>query len=78
MQELSSTLGLSKDELEQSVDPKSIRKTCRNVLRKVFKAELANPEIPYSQVLLNEEVMSAIRRKYKGFQDVYVKLFDFP
>lgn len=78
VQELSSTLGLSKDELEQSIDEKSIRKTCRNVLRKVFKAELADPEISYSQVLLNEEVMSAIRRKYKGFQDVYVKHFDFP
>ena len=78
VQELSSTLGLSKDELEQSVDEKSIRKTFRNVLRKVFKAELANPEIPYSQVLLNEVAMSAIRRKYKGFQDVYVKLLHFP
>jgi hypothetical protein len=78
VQELTNTLGLSKDELEQSVDQKSIRKTCRNVLRKVFKAELANPEIPYSQVLLNEEIMSAIRRKYTGYQDVYVTLFEFP
>jgi hypothetical protein len=68
--EMIDTLSLNEEELERCVDHKSIRKTCRNVVRKVFKSQVMDSNIPYSEILSNETVMTAIRGNFYELKSV--------
>lgn len=56
-------LALSEDELLQCTDSKSIRNTCRRVVRVVFKDELSNPRVHFRSVLRQTEKVGAVRGK---------------
>lgn len=56
-------LAMSEDELLQCTDPRSIRNTCRKVVRVVFKDELSNPKIHFRSVLQQTQKVGAIRGK---------------
>lgn len=57
------TLAMSEDELTQCTDPKSIRSTCRRIVRIVFKKELENAQVHFRSVLQQEKKIAAIRGK---------------
>ena len=60
------TLKLSEAELDECTDKKSIRNTCRKLLRRVFKIELADPNIHFGKILKGQaSKVTAIRRKFK-------------
>lgn len=60
------TLKLSDAELDECTDKKSIRNTCRKVVRHVFKIELGDPTVPFGKILKEQaSKINAIRRKLK-------------
>ena len=60
------TLALSEAELDECNDVRSIRNTCRKLLRRIFQKELADPNIHFGKILKeNSSKTTAIRRKFK-------------
>lgn len=58
------TLALSESELDECTDSKSIRSTCRKLVRRVFQKQLADPNIHFGKVLKKKsKKVAAIRRK---------------
>ena len=56
-------LALSEAELEECKDAKSIRNTCRKVVRLVFHQQLADPNVSFGDVLKEKKMIAAIRSK---------------
>ena len=56
---------MSEAELDECVDKRSIRSTCRKVVRVVFKEELADPSIHFAQVLERKDKLASIRGTVK-------------
>lgn len=52
---------MSEAELGECVDERSIRSTCRKVLRVVFKEELRDPSIRFANILERKDKLAAIR-----------------
>lgn len=57
-------LNMSEKQLDDCTDPKSIRMTCRNVVRVIYKTQLADNSKSYGKMLKNKKhkpIFKAIR-----------------
>jgi len=51
LEKIINILALSEAELQEYTDSKSIRSTCRKLVRVVFKQQLADPDIAFGNIL---------------------------
>ena len=61
---LMDVLAVSEEQLLECTDVKSIRSTCRKVVRLVFKQALSDENTPFGSVLREKRMMAAIRGEF--------------
>lgn len=64
MKKVMEILAVSEDELDECTDPKSIRSTCRKLVRLIFKDKLVDAGVHFGHLLKNKDykdIFAAIR-----------------